>query len=74
MTPVSLTAAFQSWCFQRRDFYPLILSDTVTVWPNGDQISVDSIDSHIPKRQVSVSIASYPVRSTIGNTTKAVNH
>ena len=51
MTPVSLTAAFQSWCFQRRDFYPLILSDTVTVWPNGDQISVDSIDPHIPKRQ-----------------------
>ena len=26
-------------------------SGTVTVWPNGDQISVDSIDPHIPKRQ-----------------------
>ena len=74
MTPVSLTAAFQSLYFQRRDLYPSALSDTVTVWPNGDQISVDSIDPHIPKRQLSVSIASSPVRSTIGNTTKAVNH
>ena len=26
-------------------------SGAVTVWPNGDQISVDSIDPHIPKRQ-----------------------
>ena len=51
MTPVSLTAAFQSLYFQRRDLYPPALSGTVTVWPNGDQISVDSIDPHIPKRQ-----------------------
>ena len=74
MTPVSLTAAFQSLYFQRRDLYPSVLSDIVTVWPNGNQISVDSLGPHIPKRQLSVSVVSSRVRSPIGNTTKAVNH